>query len=118
MPDPFSAIAEFVLGRIKDGIWAQWLRFLFELAFSALCSFLLVAGGTMMGTASFEGMIAGCGAGMVMAALSMVYLFRRERSKLTAGMIIALPSSESAKEIATDFEVIQKSELTKTQEKK
>ena len=38
--NPFDALATFVLGKIKEGIWAQWLRFLFELGFSAIASFL------------------------------------------------------------------------------
>jgi len=35
-------------------------------------------------------------------------LFRRENSKLTKGMLVVLPEAEAVKEIATDFETIQK----------
>lgn len=48
------------------------------------------------------------GAGMVAAALSLTVLFRRENSKLTKGMLVVLPAAEAAKEIASDFETIQK----------
>ena len=32
--DPWQALAAFALGKIKEGLYAQWLRFLFELGFS------------------------------------------------------------------------------------
>jgi hypothetical protein len=47
---------------------------------------------------------------MIFAALAMTVLFRREQSKLTKGMIVVLPEAEAGKELATDFQTIQKSE--------
>ena len=35
-----DALAKFILGRLEAGVWAQWLRLLFELAYSGLASFL------------------------------------------------------------------------------
>jgi hypothetical protein len=48
------------------------------------------------------------GSGMVMAALALTVLFRRETSRLTRGMIIVLPGAEAAKEIDTNFQVLEK----------
>jgi hypothetical protein len=105
--NPFDALATFVLGRIEQGVWAQWLKFLFELSFSAAVSFLFICGSVLATTRSPSLAI---GSGMVMAAISMVTLFRREKSKLTKGMLIVLPSAEAAQEIVTDLQTIQKPE--------
>lgn len=105
--NPFDALATFVLGRIEQGVWAQWLRFLFELGFSATVSFLFTCGTVLCSTHSET---AGVGSGMVMAAIAMVYLFRREKSKLTKNMLVVFPSAEAAQEIATDLQTIQKPE--------
>ena len=103
--DPLNALATFVLGRIKEGVWVNWLRFIFELSFSAIASFLFVCG-TLLITSKIVSL--SIGSGMVMAAVAMVALFRREKSKLTKGMTIVLPEAEAAKEIATDLQTIQK----------
>jgi len=105
--NPFDAIATFVLGRIKDGIWAAWVKFLFEMAFSAVVSFLFICGSVLAATRSPSVAI---GSGMVMAAIAMTTLFRREKNKLTKGMLVVLPSAEAAQEIATDLQSIQKPE--------
>jgi len=105
--NPFDAIATLVLGKIKEGIWAAWLKFLFELGFSASVSFLFTAGTILVSTRSAALAIGG---GMIMAALALTYLFRRESSRLTRGMLVVLPSAEAAKEMATDFQTIQKSD--------
>lgn len=111
--NPFEAIATFVLGKIKEGIWAQWLKFLFELTFSAVVSFLFTCGTVLVATDSVTIAI---GSGMIVAALALTVLFRRESSKLTRGMLVVLPSAEAAKELATDFQTIQKT--NEDQEKK
>ena len=103
--NPFDAIATFVLGKIKEGVWAEWLRFLFELLFSAIVSFLFTCGSVLVTTRSAAIAI---GSGMVVASLALTVLFRRESSKLTKGMLVVLPSAEAAKELATDFETIEK----------
>ncbi len=102
--DPLGALAEFVLGKMKQSAMALWLKLLFTMAFSAAVSFLFVCG-TMLGLgqpAAFA-----IGGGMVMAALAMTVLFRR--SPLTAGLMVVLPGAEAAKEIETNFQVIEKS---------
>jgi hypothetical protein len=108
--NPFNAIAELILGKIKEGFIAAWAKFLFELIFSAVVSFLFVCGTALCADADAGLAIGG---GMVMAALSMVVLFRRESSKLTRGMLVVLPSAEAAKELETDLQVIQKSDQEK-----
>jgi hypothetical protein len=105
--NPFDALATFVLGRIKEGIWSSWLKFLFEMSFSAIVSFLFTCGTVLVSTRSTSVSI---GSGMIMAAIAMVTLFRRERSKLTKGMLVVIPSAEAAQEIATDLQTIQKAE--------
>jgi len=74
--NPLDALATFVLGRIEQGVWAQWLKFLFELLFSAVVSFLFVCGTVLASTRSPSLAI---GSGMVMAAIAMTTLFRREK---------------------------------------
>lgn len=103
--NPFDALATFVLGKIREGVWAAWLKFLFELGFSAVVSFLFVAGATLVSTRS--GILA-IGYGMIMAALALTVLFRRERNQLTKGMMVVLPATEAQKELETDFQTIEK----------
>lgn len=108
--NPFNAIAELILGKIKEGIWAAWLKFLFELIFSAVASFLFVCGSLLAAT---DEVTLAIGSGMVVAAMAMAVLFRRESSKLTKGMLVVLPSAEAAKELETDFQIIQKADQEK-----
>lgn len=111
--NPFDALATFVLGKIKEGLYAQWLKFLFEILFSAVVSFLFGCGSLLFAKAP-AGMAIGFG--MIWAAMAMTYLFRRETSRLTKGMLVALPGEEAEKELAANFQTIQKTE--NPQEKK
>lgn len=103
--NPFDALASFVLGKIKEGLYAQWLKFLFEMGFSASVAFLFVCGSVLISTNKVALAI---GSGMVMSALCATVLFRKESTRLTKGMLVVLPSAEADKEINTDFETIQK----------
>lgn len=105
--NPFDGIATFILGKIKEGIWAQWLRFLFEMGFSGIVSFLFIAGTTLITSHSWT---IGIGSGMLASAVCMTALFRREASKLTRGMLVVLPGGEAAKEIEASLQAIQKPE--------
>jgi len=105
--NPFEPIASFVLGWMKQTALAAWLKFLFELGFSAVVSFLFVCGGTL---AASKSPYLAIGTGMVMAAIAMTVLFRREQSRLTRGMLVVLPSAEAAQELATDLETIHKAD--------
>jgi hypothetical protein len=42
--DPLGALAEFVLGKMKQSAMAQWAKLLFTMGFSAMVSFLFVWG--------------------------------------------------------------------------
>lgn len=111
--DPFQAGVNFLLGRLKQTAAAAWFRFLFEIAFSAVVSFLFTCGTVLVTSRSVALAI---GSGMVMAALAMTVLFRREQSRLTKGMMAVLPGDEAGQELATSFQVINKPE--KPEEKK
>jgi hypothetical protein len=108
--NPFDALATFILGRIKQGLYTQWLKFLFEMAFSAVVSFLFTCGTVLV---SGRSAALAVGSGMVMAAIVMTVLFRRESSRLTKGMLVVLPGDEAAQEMATGLQVIQKADEEK-----
>jgi hypothetical protein len=108
--DPFAGLADFILGKLKQSAAALWFRFLFELAFSAIGSFLFVCGTMLIST---RVMTFSVGSGMVASAISMTYLFRKEASRLTRGMLVVLPAQESAAELKTDIQTIQKSDKEK-----
>ena len=101
--DPLGALADFVLGRLKQSAMALWLKLLFTMAFSAAVSFLFVCG-TMLAVAQPASFA--IGSGMVMAAMAMTLLFRR--SPLTKGLMVALPEAEATKELQTAFQIIEK----------
>jgi len=112
--DPFQAGVNFLLGRLKQSATAQWFKFLFELGFSAVVSFLFACGTLLFGRAPAGVAI---GFGMIWSAMAMTYLFRRETSRLTKGMLVALPGDEAAKELAAGFQTIEKPD-GKNEEKK
>ncbi len=98
-----GALADFVLGKLKQSAMALWLKLLFTMTFSAAVSFLFVCGTVL---ALGQSPAFAIGSGMVMAAMAMTVLFRR--SSLTKGLMVVLPGSEAAKEIETNFQVIEK----------
>ena len=104
--NPFEGIATFVLGWMKQTAIAAWLRFLFEIIFSAIVSFLLLCGITLVSSKSWPLAI---GTGMITAAVVMTVVFRKESSRLTRGMFVVLPALEANKELETDLQTIQKS---------
>jgi hypothetical protein len=115
--NPFNAIAELILGKIRDGIVVAWLKFLFELVFSGVVTYLFAAGGVLTGvelTGTLPAMPAADlalishGVGMIAAAVSLTGLFRKESGRLTKGMLVVLPAAEAAKEINTDLQYIEK----------
>ena len=101
--NPFDALAEFVLGRMKQSAMALWLKLIFELVFSAIVAFLFVAGTVALSTRSW---LVGLATGMVMAAICMVAVFRR--SPLTKGLTVVLPGAEAAREIGSDLQTIER----------
>jgi len=99
-----GALADFVLGKLKQSAIALWLKLLFTMAFSAVVSFLFVCG-SMLALGQPAGFA--IGSGMVMSAMAMAVLFRR--SPLTKGLMVVLPESEATKEMGTNFQIIEKS---------
>jgi hypothetical protein len=106
--DPFQAGVNFLLGRLAQSLLARWLKFLFELIFSGGVAFLFITGSAL---AAGKAPAIAIGVGMVWAALAMTVVFRDEHSKLTAGMLAALPGEEAGKELAADVQIIRKAEV-------
>ena len=101
--NPFDGLAHYLLGRLEQKIIQAWTRFLFQMAFSAVVSFLFTCGSVMVGTKS---VIIGVGSGMVTSAVVLTVFFRT--SKLTAGMQAVLPEAEAVAEMATGIQTITK----------
>ena len=108
--DPFAGLATFILGRLKESLIGAWMRFLFEMAFSGVVSFLLVWGSVLVSTRNWA---LAAGSGGITAAVCMTALFRKETSRLTRGMLVVLPELEANKELTTDLLTIQKSDKEK-----
>jgi hypothetical protein len=115
-----DALAKFVLGRLEAGVWAQWLRLLFELIYSGLASFLWgfgitvgAIGGTVLSGAAEvpSGLILtmGLGAGALWAVVSMTNLIRSDDAKLLRGVKLVLPGAEALQEMNSNLETITKS---------
>jgi len=107
MMDPFQALANFALGRLKQSAIGAWCKFLFELLFSATLGFLTITGLTLMASDSWT---VGIGSGMVTAAVCLLAVFGKERSKLTRGMVIVFPGELAKKEIETNLNTETKPE--------
>jgi uncharacterized protein (TIGR04206 family) len=105
--NPFEGLATFVLGWMKQTAMAAWFKFLFELAFSAVVSFLFVCGSVLIASENWPLAV---GSGMIAAAVAVTALFRKEQSRLTRGLLVVLPEGEAAKEIQTDLQTITKKE--------
>jgi hypothetical protein len=127
--NPFNAIAELILGKIKEGIYVTWAKVCFQLLITAWGSFFLTCGGVLsayalahfLTDAAFEsGPVWGLaiGTGMTVMVLCVVYWIRTEPTKFFKGMRFVFPSEEAAKELATNFEVIQKLDIQKTDQEK
>jgi Na+/phosphate symporter len=101
--NPFNALATFVLGKMKQSAMSLWLKLLFTMVFSALCSFLFTCGTVLVSTKSWTLAV---GSGMIVAATAMVVLYRV--SPLTKGLTVVIPAAEAAKELETDFQTITK----------
>jgi hypothetical protein len=102
--NPFDALSDFVLGRLKQCAWAAWMKLLFTMSFSAVVSFLFVCGTVLLSTRS---VVIAVGTGMISAAVAMAELFRR--SPLTKKLMVVLPAEEAKAEIDSNMQVIAKS---------
>jgi ABC-type multidrug transport system permease subunit len=105
--DPFQGLADFVLGKLKQSAITLWLKFLFEILFSAAVSFLLIFGSVLVTSRNWALAV---GSGAITSAVVMTVVFRKETSRLTRGMFVVLPALEASKELDTDLQTIQKPE--------
>lgn len=101
--NPLDALASLLVGIYKARKVQQSARELFQMVFSAVATFLVVAGAGMSSTGEA---VRSIGAGLLFAGVVLVYFFRR--ASFTKGMMAVLPESEAADEMKTDFQVIQK----------
>jgi hypothetical protein len=114
--DPSSAIVGFIWDKIKEGVWAQWLRLLFQIFFSAIVSFLYGFSATvaLCGVAILAGaptdltpawtFVLALGSGAGWAAISATKAFRAAPDKLMKGVQVVLPEAEAAEEFAQKFQ--------------
>jgi ABC-type multidrug transport system permease subunit len=105
--DPFQGIAALALGWLKRTALVEWAKFLFEILFSAIVSFLIICGTMLVSSRNWP---LSAGSGMIAAAVAMTVLFRKETSRLTKGMLVVLPALEANKELETDLQTITKKE--------
>jgi hypothetical protein len=104
--DVFQGLAAFALGKLKQSLLGQWLKFLWALGFSGTLSFLFVCGSSLIASESPSISI---GRGMVAASVVMTICYRMYKSKLLSGLPIVLPAAEAKVELGTDIQVIEKS---------
>ena len=111
--NPFEALASYILGRVQQKVYQEWMRLLFQIAVSMAGSFLFVAGTVMAGAVvkcpPSAALVLGLGSGMMFAALVLVYYLRR--SPLTKDMMFVFPAQEALQELQTDFQVINTQKL-------
>ena len=105
--DPFQGLASFILGKMKDSLVGLWWKLIFEMLFSSAVSFQTICGASLIAGARPSLAI---GNGLVASAVALTYLFRKETSRLTKGMLVVLPGLEANKELNSDLQTIQKSD--------
>jgi len=103
--DVFQGLAEFALGKLKQSLLGQWLKFLFAIAFSGTLSFLFVCGSSLIASESPSISI---GRGMVAASVVMTICYRSYKMKLLNAIPVVLPADEAKVELNTDVQVIEK----------
>jgi hypothetical protein len=107
MIDPLNDFLTFFLQKAKNSTLALWWRLIFEMVFSSIVSFETVCGVTLVsgGRPSLA-----VGNGLIASAVALTYLFRKESSRLTKGMLVVLPELEAEKELNSNLQTIQKAE--------
>ena len=110
--NPFDALGNFILGKIKEGIWAAWLKILFELIFTMTLAILAITGAALAhGTRAPIAL----GMGMCGAAGCMLKIYLWERNRLFKGMIVVLPTDVIAALDDNNFQVLSSGTDTKAQ---
>ena len=110
-----DAIGGLIWDWIKKGIWAEWLKLLFLLIFSAAVSYLVVDGGALV-----KGMpeLIARGYGYLAAAGALTLCFTINGAKLFKGMTAIIPNQEAIAALETEFQQVQPGTIPKNQEKK
>jgi hypothetical protein len=99
-----DAIGNFIWDEIKKGIWAQWLKFLFVLVFSAVVSYLTVDGYLL--AKGGEELIAR-GTAYLAAAGALTLCFLVNGARLMKGMTAIIPNQEVIATLETEFQQIK-----------
>ena len=85
--DPFGALAEFVLGKLKQSAMSLWLKLLFTMGLSFTVTLCFFSGTVALRTGSLT---TGFATGLVASSLVLVGLFRM--SPLCKKLLIAVPA--------------------------
>lgn len=102
--DPFSALADIVVGVYKERKLQAWCALLFQIFTSLLGTFLLMSGIPLMAGATWARAV---GNGFVWCAGVLGFFVRR--APQLRGMMFVFPELEAEKELANSTEVIQRS---------
>lgn len=103
--DPFAWIDQWR----KTTKTFTWISLIFQMAFSAIVTFLFIGGTTMLTAiqlGSHHPVITGLATAMIWVSLVLTVLWRR--SNLTKGMILVAPQAEANQEVKEDIQVVQK----------
>ena len=85
--DPFGALADFVLGKLKQSAMAVWLKLLFTMGLSFTVTLSFFTGTVALKTGSLA---TGFATGLVASSLVLLGLFRM--SPLCKKLMIAVPA--------------------------
>ena len=99
-----DAIEHGIFDWIKKGIWAEWLKLLFLLIFSAVVSYLVVDGGALV--KGIPELIAR-GYGYLAAAGALTLCFITNGAKLFKDMSAIIPNQEVIAQLETEFQKVQ-----------
>ncbi len=105
LADPFSAVAQIIIGWHNTGIIVKWVKLLFGILFSFWVTFNTVAGGCLV---AHLGWPVSIGYGMAAGAAMALGSYVRADAKLTAGIVIAVPT-----ETETDASKLPNETITK-----
>lgn len=113
MPDPFNALASFVLGWMKQGLYAKLIRLFSEIFLAGLWSFQLGFGAATLAALAnhlspVTALVTGLGSGQIMSAIFMVATYRADTSNATKGWRIVIPESEAQQELQQDTQTIDR----------
>jgi hypothetical protein len=112
--DPLNDLATFILGRLKQGMYAKFLTLACELFLSGLGGFLVgssvsIGGALGLKLAPAVALLSGLAGGNMLAAICIGAAMRADKTGLMKNMRIVWPDQEAAAEMATGLQTIEKS---------